>query len=303
MSDDEDYVYSDGEEEEYNYSDGEDEVVMEKEADEPTFQVPDCSFKVVAYKEILPMMKQLAFEVSNLLGISDDLCLALLHEFRWNKERLVEKFLSEPERSLEAAGLASHPASRCDIGDNRFCRICRDECDSQTLYGLACNHKFCKDCYSGYITSSVNDGPICVTLTCPEHQCSQKVMCGTVESLCSEDVFEKFMMYMARNYIETSSTMRWCPSPGCDHVVIGSGITAVRCSCGTSFCFRCGRETHDPATCHQMELWEEKCQSESETANWILANTKKCPKCSARIEKNHGFGKTHLNQCFLSHFC
>ena len=41
-------------------------------------------------------------------------------------------------------------------------------------------------------------------------------------------------------------------------------------------------------SCQQLELWQEKCQSESETANWILANTKKCPKCSARIEKNQG---------------
>ena len=34
--------------------------------------------------------------------------------------------------------------------------------------------------------------------------------------------------------------------------------------------------------------WQEKCSNESETVNWILANTKKCPKCLARIEKNQG---------------
>lgn len=30
----------------------------------------------------------------------------------------------------------------------------------------------------------------------------------------------------------------------------------------------------------------DKCGNESETANWILANTKKCPVCTVRIEKN-----------------
>jgi ariadne-1 len=38
----------------------------------------------------------------------------------------------------------------------------------------------------------------------------------------------------------------------------------------------------------QVEKWGEKCGNESETANWILANTKKCPMCNIRIEKNQG---------------
>ena len=38
----------------------------------------------------------------------------------------------------------------------------------------------------------------------------------------------------------------------------------------------------------QLMRWQEKCSNESETVNWILANTKKCPKCLARIEKNQG---------------
>ena len=37
-----------------------------------------------------------------------------------------------------------------------------------------------------------------------------------------------------------------------------------------------------------MTLWLEKCNNESETVNWILANTKKCPLCMVRIEKNQG---------------
>merc|ERR1712157_669481 len=36
---------------------------------------------------------------------------------------------------------------------------------------------------------------------------------------------------------------------------------------------------------------------ESETANWILANTKSCPKCSSRIEKNQGCNHMSCQQC------
>ncbi len=44
------------------------------------------------------------------------------------------------------------------------------------------------------------------------------------------------------------------------------------------------------SNCFPLQLirWQEKCSNESETVNWILANTKKCPKCLARIEKNQG---------------
>jgi len=48
----------------------------------------------------------------------------------------------------------------------------------------------------------------------------------------------------------------------------------------------CSKEAHDPSPCDQVEVWLDKCGNESETANWILANTKKCPVCTVRIEKN-----------------
>jgi hypothetical protein len=84
--------------------------------------------------------------------------------------------------------------------------------------------------------------------------------------------------------------LRWCPSVGCDRIIMaGAGISNVRCGpggCGKSFCFKCGEEAHQPSSCEELMTWIEKCQNESETANWILANTKRCPKCTTRIEKN-----------------
>lgn len=42
-------------------------------------------------------------------------------------------------------------------------------------------------------------------------------------------------------------------------------------------------EAHDPCSCAQLSEWQMKCMNESETANWILANTRKCPKCNVRM--------------------
>jgi hypothetical protein len=58
-----------------------------------------------------------------------------------------------------------------------------------------------------------------------------------------------------------------------------------------------GEEAHDPCSCAQLAEWELKCVNESETANWILANTRKCPACNARIEKNQGCNHMTCRLC------
>jgi len=38
----------------------------------------------------------------------------------------------------------------------------------------------------------------------------------------------------------------------------------------------------------RWKLWKQKCQDDSETKNWMSANTKPCPKCAKPVEKNGG---------------
>ena len=38
----------------------------------------------------------------------------------------------------------------------------------------------------------------------------------------------------------------------------------------------------------RWRLWKEKCHDDSETKNWLTANTKPCPKCGKPVEKNGG---------------
>lgn len=109
--------------------------------------------------------------------------------------------------------------------------------------------------------------------------------------------------YNLKSFVDISKTFRWCPGRGCDFVAMGSAsstsasLRAVLCRCGVLFCFRCGEEAHVPATCDDMVTWNEKCRNESETANWILANTRKCPRCLTRIEKNQGCNHMTCRQC------
>ena len=41
--------------------------------------------------------------------------------------------------------------------------------------------------------------------------------------------------------------------------------------------FACGENWHDPVKCKWLRKWIKKCDDDSETSNWIAANTKVFP--------------------------
>jgi ariadne-1 len=160
----------------------------------------------------------------------------------------------------------------------------------------------CRDCYGGYLSSGIGDGPACLRINCPQHQCRQAVSSSVVQTLCPPSLYDQYVMYLTRNFIETSSTMQWCPSPGCTKVALivehsDNNINITCSDCSHEFCFRCGDPCHTPLTCELLAQWQLKCRSESENALWIATNTKRCPKCKNRIEKNGGCMHMSCKMC------
>ena len=76
----------------------------------------------------------------------------------------------------------------------------------------------------------------------------------------------------------------------------------IHCACGSDFCFTCREEAHRPVGCDTVRKWLVKNSAESENLNWILANTKQCPKCKRPIEKNQGCMHMTCTQCRFE-FC
>jgi hypothetical protein len=132
-------------------------------------------------------------------------------------------------------------------------------------------------------------------------------------------VLFRYRVLLDRTYVDDSPHLRWCPHPECEYAVfckdapprkLDQIIPIVHCACGNDFCFglvfkmcfaetpklilltyfvRCGyAKNHQPLTCRYVKLWEKKCADDSETGNWLMANTKECTKCNATIEKNGG---------------
>ena len=150
--------------------------------------------------------------------------------------------LEPPRQSIPA------PSSSSD------CDIC---CQSpEDLIGLDCGHRYCSSCLSRYLTGKimeqVDSGS---SVQCPGHGCAAVVEDRMVEKVVTDPaVVDKYWLLVTNIFVEQHRQMRWCPRPGCATAVRVEVPLAVcvECQCGQVFCFKCGREAHDPVPCHLM---------------------------------------------------
>lgn len=290
----------------------------------------DSAIHMMDASELQPMMKRRITDAAELLNISPSAAAPLLRQFKWVKDRLFESYYIDSDKVQKASGVLARcnsnsgdrkpagniclPASKkattnnCNNAPaNRTCNICMDdEYTPDEMLAMPCGHEFCLDCWSGFLRSNISDGPSCILTTCPQAGCSEIVTEEEV-SQAARDLLPKFQNYQLRNFVDVNGTSRWCPGPGCERIAAipnmnsslydADSIIAACDSCNTKFCLKCGSEPHPPLRCASLDVWKEKCRNESETANWILANTKPCPKCRSRIEKNQGCNHMTCQNC------
>ncbi|KAL7534320.1 hypothetical protein ACHAXR_005791 [Thalassiosira sp. AJA248-18] len=258
--------------------------------------------------ELKPIMGDHVREVVEVLGAPPSAAAILMREHKWAKERLFQSFFDNPEKVQDECGvLARSNHGTRSSSKRKHCEICLDEdgFDPHEMICMPCGHEFCESCWYGYVNNALDKGPLCVRETCPQAGCHELITEDEV-SRAAPNLLPKFESYQLRSFVETYGMTRWCPGPGCEQVALAPGSGGVfadaggvaKCNkCETCFCLKCGEEPHAPVTCKDLAMWQEKCRNESETANWILANTKPCPKCSSRIEKNQGCNHMTCSSC------
>lgn len=182
------------------------------------------------------------------------------------------------------------------------CDICFLKYQYTNMTGLQCGHRFCKACWIEYLTTKIMEEGLCKSIACAAHGCDILVDDVTVMNLLTEPrVRTKYQQLITNSFVECNRLLRWCPSADCSYAVKVQYVDArpVECKCGHVFCFECGEQWHDPVQCRLLRKWIKKCDDDSETSNWIAANTKECPKCNVTIEKDGGCNHmVSLKGCF-----
>ncbi|XP_060172203.1 probable E3 ubiquitin-protein ligase ARI7 isoform X2 [Lycium barbarum] len=229
--------------------------------------------------------------ISTLLSIPREAACILLRRYNWSVNKVHEEWFADEERVRKSAGLLEEPVVPLSRVKEVVCGICFENYPPDGIISVGCGHPFCTTCWKAYVSTSIKDGPGCLTLRCPDPSCDAAIGQDMIDRLTSGEDKDKYYRYLLRSYIEDNRKTKWCPAPGCDSAIeydLGSGSYDVTCCCSFSFCWNCREEAHRPVDCDTVSKWILKNSAESENMNWILANSKPCPKCKRPIEKNQG---------------
>ncbi|EKM54826.1 uncharacterized protein PHACADRAFT_175334 [Phanerochaete carnosa HHB-10118-sp] len=263
-------------------------------------KVYEVEYESLSQGDIEKMMKDDVNNISGIFGVDGDSASLLLRHFEWNKEKLIEKFMDNAATVNAAAGISAPEKPQSEPSQ-----------PSGNASPLVCNHKFCTSCWNAYITSKIRTEAE-QWITCMAEDCKTVAPNSFVQtSLQSEmKTWQRFQELLVRHFVSCNHNLKYCPYPSCTYTVScpsaasKSSLTQIVpvVVCGASsthkFCFGCNiDDDHRPVVCGVARLWLQKCQDDSETANWIKSNTKECSKCQSTIEKNGGCNHMTCKKC------
>ncbi|CCE45056.1 uncharacterized protein CPAR2_700600 [Candida parapsilosis] len=259
----------------------------------------------------------------NLEGCSVSDLLAMLYVKKWQSDEVLDAYFGDKGNLMKQCGLPCGKSNNNFETANDFtCFICCDTYPSTQVYSLTCNHQFCIQCYHHYVMNEVNNGRL---ITCMDPSCRYTIpfqdiahMIAIIESEKTLIVAEKplrenpMLITAVREWVDTKNNFKWCPATDCTSFTEIADASSIKQTAGSidlslipivgcaehhEFCFECNYENHLPCPCWLVKAWVKKCEDDSETANWIDANTHSCPKCHTSIEKNGGCNHMTCRKC------
>lgn len=269
-------------------------------------EVGGVEYKVLSIGKLLEDQQTAIDYVKDMLGLKATDAAVLLRFFAWKKDKLIENYMDKPEVTLASAGIHENGAQpRLKRVRGFTCDVCYEEDGSKETLALSCDHRFCKDCYAQYVSAKVNDEGESRRIQCMGSKCHTIVDEKTLELLVDSATLTRYRSLLNRTYVDDDSHLRWCPAPNCEYAIecsvparsLDVVIPTVECTCLNTFCFGCGEADHRPCCCPIRKRWMKKCADDSETSNWISANTKECIKCHSTIEKNGGCNHMTCKSC------
>lgn len=251
--------------------------------------------------EVEKLLNESVEKLSNTLKITPSLSKVLLHEHKWNADNIVEKYRDNASNLLVSSRIKSGTGKKVAYV-TLLCPVCIQTQPFDKFHNLSCAHPFCKSCWSMHFEVQVSQG-ISTQIRCMAAGCDVLVPEDAVLTLVSRpNVRDKYQQFAFQDYVKSHPELRFCPGTNCQVIIRSQELSAKKATCRmceSSFCFRCGNDYHAPTDCSTIRKWLTKCADDSETANYISANTKDCPKCNICIEKNGGCN--HM-QCFSCKF-
>ena len=267
----------------------------------------EVNFKIYSPNDIQKHQDAQIGEVSAILDQPPESTAILLRHARWNKEKLIEAYMEKEDEVLENAGLGKKDKQPRQLQKKPgfVCEICCEDSPQLQSFAMKCEHRFCASCYRQYLTQKIKEEGESARIRCPGEGCNRIVDSRSIDLLIADEIKGRYEVLLLRTYVDDKDNLKWCPAPNCEYALecgvkqkdLTRVVPTVICRCGYPFCFGCSLNDHQPAPCGIVKKWLKKCADDSETANWISANTKECPKCYSTIEKNGGCNHMTCRKC------
>jgi hypothetical protein len=206
----------------------------------------------------------------------------------------------------------SNQSERIDFSQKFYCYICMDNIELSSdvpVTTLSCGHKYCEECFIGYIRSRVIDGQVnlqCFYPTIPidrgidnnmitaANSCNYCISAAEISHALRDDE-ETLVKYQRFARIKGDAKTRECCY--CNHMQVGDPSSPIiKCShCERSYCFFHANAHPVDETCASYEARVK--ESLENSVNYISSIAKPCPKCGISIGKIDGCNHMKCSVC------
>ncbi|TGZ62929.1 hypothetical protein CRM22_007182 [Opisthorchis felineus] len=260
-------------------------------------------YEMLSPDQLSQHMADITQEVAQIIQVPPTYLRLLLAYFKWDKHAFTEfYFENDKARTFAQAGLVdpasfsddSHTFNSTQVSKSEpFCDICCMNFPHDQMQGLACRHYFCLACWQRYLEWKIMEESQGDRIYCPSYGCNVLIEDESVfRVITNPNVRRRFQKLISNSFVMHNRSLTWCPGADCGYAARCLGPEEPRqincTNCSESFCFACSQPWHDPVRCDQLKNWLKRVSDDSGTSNWIVANTKECPKCHATIEKSGG---------------
>ncbi|XP_013385980.1 potential E3 ubiquitin-protein ligase ariadne-2 [Lingula anatina] len=290
----------DDDEVDYNYYYGDDQDV-EFDKPNPCEDPEYFEYELLKIEDVDRLLNENVEALCSSLEIPPSLAKVLLHRHNWARTEVEQRHKRDPHKLMVDSKLEPAIKPKPPVISNSFlCSVCVQRCPIENMQELSCRHQYCKDCWGMYFKMQIEQG-VSTGIECMGKDCNILATEDFVLSTVSQpEIRDKYQRFAFSDYVKSHPELRFCPGANCATVVraLESKRKRVVCKeCKTAFCFKCGMDYHAPTDCDTIKKWLTKCADDSETANYISAHTKDCPKCHVCIEKNGGCNHMQCSKC------
>jgi ariadne-1 len=172
--------------------------------DSDVAQRTEINFSILKESDIRERQEDDISSVAAVLSIPPVAASILLRHYNWNISNVNEAWFADEDGVRRKVGLLDKPVYENHDAKKLTCGICFEAYRGSKIHTASCGHPYCFSCWRGYIGTSINDGPGCLMLRCPDPACGAVVDQDMINLLASAEDKEKYDHYLVRSYIENN---------------------------------------------------------------------------------------------------